>query len=163
LLVKVPLHLDSVSAGLADQRVGPAEAAKGVVGKLIPAGIALDGDVFHVCIVVYRARKARENVEKVGRVNPCCITTYGGAGAPAKMAGSLHKLVHNPKVRIPSISPEGIVRVNIDLPILVTFFYICLSRSNSTLLVLIQTDQTLTFVANFTPETIYLIHQNSPT
>ena len=75
LLVKVPLHLDSVSAGLADQRVGPAEAAKGVVGKLIPAGIALDGDVFHVCIVVYRARKARENVEKVGRVNPCYCST----------------------------------------------------------------------------------------
>jgi anaerobic selenocysteine-containing dehydrogenase len=28
-----------------------------------------------VCIVVYRARKARENVEKVGCVNPCRTRT----------------------------------------------------------------------------------------
>ena len=75
LLVKVPLHLDSVSAGLADQRVSPAETSKGVVGKLIPAGIALDGDVFHVCIVDHWPKNAKRKVEKMGRVNPCRTRT----------------------------------------------------------------------------------------
>ena len=74
LLNDIPLKLDSVGAGLAEERVAEG-GAEGILGKLIPAGVTGDGDVFHVCIVVYRARKARENVEKVGRVNLCSIRT----------------------------------------------------------------------------------------
>lgn len=74
LLNDIPLKLDSVGAGLAKERVAEG-GAEGILGKLIPASVTGDGDVFHVCIVVYRARKARENVEKVGRVNLCSIRT----------------------------------------------------------------------------------------
>ena len=74
LLNDIPLKLDSVSAGLAEERVAE-RRAEGILGKLIPASVTGDGDVFHVCIVVYRARKARENVEKSGRVNLCRIRT----------------------------------------------------------------------------------------
>ena len=80
----IPLLSLSLSAVLAHEAVAPSEVAESVVGKLIPAEVTRDGDVFHVCIVVYRARKARENVEKVGRVNPCYITTYGGGGGPCQ-------------------------------------------------------------------------------
>jgi hypothetical protein len=90
LLVKVPLHLDSVSAGLADQRVSPAEASKGVVGKLIPAGIALDGDVFHVCIVAWRGKDASIKWKNPIVVSACPARVYARGAAPAKMAGSSH-------------------------------------------------------------------------
>jgi hypothetical protein len=82
LLVKVPLHLDSVSAGLADQRVSPAETSKGVVGKLIPAGIALDGDVFHAPIVAHRGAPATVKWRNQIVVSACYIRTYGGGGGP---------------------------------------------------------------------------------
>ena len=75
LLVDVPLHVDkeikAFSAGLADERVSPAEAAKGVVGKLIPAGIAFDGDVFHVCIVAHCGAPASINLKKPIVLSPC--------------------------------------------------------------------------------------------
>ena len=88
LLVKVPLHLDSVSAGLADQRVSPAETSKGVVGKLIPAGIALDGDIFHAPIVEHRGAGARIKWKNPIVVSACPARVYARGAAPAKMAGS---------------------------------------------------------------------------
>ena len=74
LLNDIPLKLDGVGAGLAEERVAE-RRAEGILGKLIPASVTLDGDVFHVCIVVYRTRNATGKGEKVGRVNPCRART----------------------------------------------------------------------------------------
>ena len=70
LLNDIPLKLDSVSAGLAEERVAEGRA-EGILGKLIPASVTLDGDVFHVCIVARCSTGTRIKWKNPIVVSPC--------------------------------------------------------------------------------------------
>ena len=71
----IPLLSLRLGAVLAHEAVTPTEVAKGMVGVRGAAEVAVDGDVFHVCIVVHWANNAKGKGEKVGRVNPCVPST----------------------------------------------------------------------------------------
>jgi hypothetical protein len=74
LLNDIPLKLDGVGAGLADERVAK-RGAEGILGKLIPAAVTGDGDVFHAPIIAQRGAPATINLKKPTALSPCCIRT----------------------------------------------------------------------------------------
>ena len=82
LCITVPLISLSLGAVFAHEAVAPTEVAESVVGKLIPAKVTRDGDVFHVCIVAQCGAPASINLENPIVVSRCRIRTYGGGGSP---------------------------------------------------------------------------------
>ena len=87
LCITVPLVSLRLSAVLAHEAVAPTEVAEGVVGEVIPAEVTRDGDVFHVCIVAQCGAPASINLKNRIVVSPCVPRGYGGAAAPATLAG----------------------------------------------------------------------------
>ena len=71
LCITVPLISLSLGAVFAHEAVAPSEVAESVVGKLIPAEVTRDGDVFHVCIVAQGGERASIKLKKPIVLSPC--------------------------------------------------------------------------------------------